>query len=928
MSFAMKNSNFYPVLTSRLLIMLLLILSLLFVSCEKDNNDNNEITPQTENYQLGLLPTPASVYSNIPSASAPVPSGALPGSFQLQIPAIPFSQGQQGSCVSCASSMAKSILDHVKYNTSYPNSSIIYSPAFLFNQCHVNPNNCLEGSYVTSNLEVLKDQGICKLSDMTYDQSNCSTQPNSTQRNLAELHKIDHYYKIDPISNSWIKEFINAGLPVLIVFQVDDFFYTATTTSIWKQFSSGSRGYHCTLLYGWDDSKNAFAMLNSWGKNWRNNGTIWVDYNFVQTGSSLIYGKIFTEAYIIQNPAVTNNKPVAQFAATGNTNITTGSSVSFVDQSSNSPSSWSWSFSGATPSSSTAKNPTVTYANPGIFNVSLTVSNQSGSDTKTMTNYIQVNQAVQTPVAQFAATGNTNITTGSSVSFVDQSLSSPTSWSWSFPGGTPSSSTSQNPTVIYSSAGNYSVTLTAGNQSGNNAKTLTNYIQVNQAVQTPVAQFAATGNTNITTGSSVSFVDQSLNSPTSWSWSFPGGTPSSSTSQNPTVIYSSAGNYSVTLTAGNQSGNNAKTLTNYIQVNQAVQTPVAQFAATGSTNIVAGSSVSFVDQSLNSPTSWSWSFPGGTPSSSTSQNPTVIYSSAGNYSVTLTAGNQSGNNAKTLTNYIQVNQAVQTPVAQFAATGSTIIMTGGSVSFIDQSSNNPTSWSWRFTGGTPSSSTSKNPTVTYANPGVYNVSLTVSNQGGTDTKINSSYITVNSDQTSTCGHPFTDPRDGNTYATVSIGSQCWMAEDSRYATPKSLLWNGKRYYEYVDAINIAPKGWHLPSDAEWQTLEVFLGMNPSQANTDGWRGTDQGYNVRVGGSSGLNLGLNGAAYRDNNNYIVFSGFNGGGCYWTSTKYFNNSPSVNSYITIGRLVNLTVPSQIYRFNSDVENNFYSVRFVRD
>src|SRR5665648_647265 len=655
MSFAMKNSNFYPVLTSRLLIMLLLILSLLFVSCEKDNNDNNEITPQTENYQLGLLPTPASVYSNIPSASAPVPSGALPGSFQLQIPAIPFSQGQQGSCVSCASSMAKSILDHVKYNTSYHNSSIIYSPAFLFNQCHVNPNNCLAGSYVTSNLEVLKDQGICKLSDMTYDQSNCSTQPNSTQRNLAELHKIDHYYKIDPISNSWIKEFINAGLPVLIVFQVDDFFYTATTTSIWKQFSSGSRGYHCTLLYGWDDSKNAFAMLNSWGKNWGNNGTIWVDYNFVQTGSSLIYGKIFTEAYIIQNPAVTNNKPVAQFAATGNTNITTGSSVSFVDQSSNSPSSWSWSFSGATPSSSTAKNPTVTYANPGIFNVSLTVSNQSGSDTKTMTNYIQVNQAVQTPVAQFTATGNTNITTGSSVSFVDQSLSSPTSWSWSFPGGTPSSSTSQNPTVIYSSAGNYSVTLTAGNQSGNNAKTLTNYIQVNQAVQTPVAQFAATGNTNITTGSSVSFVDQSLNSPTSWSWSFPGGTPSSSTSQNPTVIYSSAGNYSVTLTAGNQSGNNAKTLTNYIQVNQAVQTPVAQFAATGSTNIVAGSSVSFVDQSLNSPTSWSWSFPGGTPSSSTSQNPTVIYSSAGNYSVTLTVSNQGGTDTKINSSYITVN---------------------------------------------------------------------------------------------------------------------------------------------------------------------------------------------------------------------------------------------------------------------------------
>jgi PKD repeat protein len=52
--------------------------------------------------------------------------------------------------------------------------------------------------------------------------------------------------------------------------------------------------------------------------------------------------------------------------------------------------SWSWSFPGATPSSSTDQNPTVTYASPGWYNVTLTVANNAGSDTKTMNNMIYI----------------------------------------------------------------------------------------------------------------------------------------------------------------------------------------------------------------------------------------------------------------------------------------------------------------------------------------------------------------------------------------------------------------------------------------------------------------------------------------------------------------------------------------------------------
>lgn len=72
--------------------------------------------------------------------------------------------------------------------------------------------------------------------------------------------------------------------------------------------------------------------------------------------------------------------------------------------------------------------------------------------------------------------------------------------------------------------------------------------------------------------------------------------------------------------------------------------------------ICQGSSVSFTDKSWNgTPTSWNWTFQGGTPSSSTLQNPTVVYNTPGIYSVSLTASNSAGSNSKTINNLIYVS---------------------------------------------------------------------------------------------------------------------------------------------------------------------------------------------------------------------------------------------------------------------------------
>jgi PKD repeat protein len=170
--------------------------------------------------------------------------------------------------------------------------------------------------------------------------------------------------------------------------------------------------------------------------------------------------------------------------------------------------------------------------------------------------------------------------------------------------------------------------------------------------QPPVADFTA-DNTTITEGESVNFTDLSTNNPDTWDWTFDGGTPATSTLQNPTITYNTAGTYTVTLTAANAYGSDTETKVDYITVNPAGQPPVAGFTASATT-ICAGDSVTFTDQSTNSPDAWDWSFPGGIPASSSEQNPTVTYNTPGVYSVTLTVSNAYGSDTETKTDYITV----------------------------------------------------------------------------------------------------------------------------------------------------------------------------------------------------------------------------------------------------------------------------------
>lgn len=171
--------------------------------------------------------------------------------------------------------------------------------------------------------------------------------------------------------------------------------------------------------------------------------------------------------------------PVADFEAS-ETNIPAGCAIDFFDRSQGYPHSWQWSFQGGTPSTSDQPNPSnIIFENEGVFEVSLTVSNPDGSDTKTVTGYITVVEGML-PQVDFTSDLMAQCT-NQPVQFTDMSEGCPTQWQWSFEPdnvtyleGTSSSSPS--PIVSLSEIGAYSVTLDVSNSSGQSSLTKTDYL--------------------------------------------------------------------------------------------------------------------------------------------------------------------------------------------------------------------------------------------------------------------------------------------------------------------------------------------------------------------------------------------------------------------------------------------------------------------
>ncbi len=163
----------------------------------------------------------------------------------------------------------------------------------------------------------------------------------------------------------------------------------------------------------------------------------------------------------------------------------------------------------------------------------------------------------------------------------------------------------------------------------------------------------------------------------------------------------------------------------------------ADFSATN-TNIEVGGSANFTDNSTGSPTSWDWTFEGGDPATYSGQTPPeVFYDTEGTYDVTLEISDGTNSDTEIKTDYIYVFYTE--PVADFTG-DPTSGVPPLTVTFTDMSTDSVNTWSWDF--GDGGSSTEQNPVYIYNTEGTYDVSLTVSGPGGSNTMVKTEYITL------------------------------------------------------------------------------------------------------------------------------------------------------------------------------------------
>lgn len=382
--------------------------------------------------------------------------------------------------------------------------------------------------------------------------------------------------------------------------------------------------------------------------------------------------------------------------------------IQFADSSSPSPVSLKWSFGDG--GTATTLNPAHTFTATGQYNIKLVANFGSCIDSIT-----KVFPVTAKPATSFSSTGTRAACALPSTIQFQNTTTGGASYLWKFGDGT--TSTEANPAHTYTKAGFYDVTLIAFNSNGC-ADTLVSkkYVQLGP----PKIDNITGGPFSNCTGANINFAASISSGETiaGYKWDFGDGSATSA-SATPTHSYTGVGTYNITLIVTTSSGCTAtSTFNNKVKIGNK---PTVSFNATP-TDACASQTIQFNDNSTGNITDWLWNF--GDNATSNLKSPTHLYTDTGRFNVSLTVGSNGCSSTMQLPGYIHVNA----PIALFSykyTCGSRLTR-----SFTDKSIGAQT-WAWDFGDGATSST--PNPSHTYAQNGTYYVSLTITHSACTST---------------------------------------------------------------------------------------------------------------------------------------------------------------------------------------------------
>jgi hypothetical protein len=194
-------------------------------------------------------------------------------------------QGKQGSCVAWSSVYAARTIVEAA-STGQPGNQTAYSPAFVYNQ--IGLDGC-QGSYIQKAMEFMMSKGVVKFNSFPYDPNDCSRGPNNSQLAEAAQNRMHGFTRltddagVSGINVRAVKEHLAKDAPVVIGMMVGgSFMQDMIGKDLWTPTASDRQqagfGGHAMCVIGYDDRKQAFQLMNSWGPRWGNNGIAWVKY--------------------------------------------------------------------------------------------------------------------------------------------------------------------------------------------------------------------------------------------------------------------------------------------------------------------------------------------------------------------------------------------------------------------------------------------------------------------------------------------------------------------------------------------------------------------------------------------------------------------------------------------------------------------------
>ncbi len=465
---------------------------------------------------------------------------------------------------------------------------------FLYMSDHSDIANCT-GSNNT--------YGILVNSSSHTDITNCSISGNayglfigdSTNNTMDRCTVYNNTYGIEIVNESEA----NVIIETLIHHNMHGMEITADNNkvincSLWKNVYGLINGgnfnsiYHNNFAYNIENAIDK-GVNNSWDNGYPSGGNYWSDYASTDNYKGVLQnisgsdgigdipyevpGGSSTDSYPLMNTYedaanIPNSPPTALFSYYP-ANPFSGDTINFMDRSTDPNgeidiTSWHWNFGDG--NISNKQNPTHEYNHSGIYNISLTVTDNYGENDTYNTSIEVLNLP---PVANFSYSPS-NPSTSDTVQFTDKSTDGDgtvANWTWDFGDG--SISHEQNPTHKYNDNGIYTVTLTITDNEGAEAKIMN---KVTVANSLPTANFFFIPE-KASVGEKINFTDGSNDDDgeiIAWHWDF--GDGSASDKQNPQHAYTKSGKYTVKLTVRDNDGGE-NTITKTVEVTSSASTP-------------------------------------------------------------------------------------------------------------------------------------------------------------------------------------------------------------------------------------------------------------------------------------------------------------------------------------------------------------------